>query len=197
MWRLFITFFFWLFVFGRHDLKATIVEGLNSNAITSFSRVNCDSNSRHSALCIVGTITQTTQTEISSVQSDWQDRLGWRRMPVPPVAKIFPWLRHLFPKHLVITNVTKIFLFAGIHFDVDMERVLQNFVSLGLKVFFHAVDSMLEKNGESSQTFNSEKGDEKRLFDYDLNCQGVNSNHRWENGPQFYRFAQLKISLNR
>jgi hypothetical protein len=71
-----------------------------------------------------------------------------------------------------------------------MERVLQNFVSLGLKVFFHAVDLMLEKNGESSQNFNSENGDEKRLFDYNLNCQGVNSDHRWENGPQFYRFAQ-------
>ena len=75
-----------------------------------------------------------------------------------------------------------------------MERVLQNFVSLGLKVFFHAVDSMLERNanfnsngGESNQSTNPLVGDEKRLFDYDLNCQGVNSNHRWENGPQFYR----------
>ncbi len=43
-----------------------------------------------------------------------------------------------------------------------MERVLQNFISLGLKVFFHAVDSMLERHasGESSLGTNSEAGDQ-------------------------------------
>ncbi len=80
-------------------------------------------------------------------------------------------------------------IFSGIHFDVDMERVLQNFISLGLKVFFHAVDSMLERHatGESSPNTTSEDGDQQRLFDYDLDCEGVNSNHSWRNGPQFYR----------
>ena len=73
-----------------------------------------------------------------------------------------------------------------------MERVLQNFVSLALKVFFHAVDSMLERfENEPGPGFGSGSGseadDRKRLFDYNLNCQGVNSNHRWEKGPQFYR----------
>ena len=83
---------------------------------------------------------------------------------------------------------------AGIHFDVDMERILQNFVSLGLKVFFHAVDSMLKKHAaEPGLTSNSDAGDQKKLFDYDLNCQGVNSNHRWENGPQFYRSVVINI----
>lgn len=67
-----------------------------------------------------------------------------------------------------------------------MERVLQSFMSLGLKVFFHAVDTMIEKL--ETDTITSKVSDAKKLFNYDLNCQGVNSNHRWENGPQFYRF---------
>jgi hypothetical protein len=62
-------------------------------------------------------------------------------------------------------------------------------MSLGLKVFFHAVDTMIEKLETDAIT--SKVSDPKKLFNYDLNCQGVNSNHRWENGPQFYRFRIL------
>ena len=71
------------------------------------------------------------------------------------------------------------YYFTGIHFEVDMKKVLQPFVSLGLRSFFHAVDTMLHRH-EADQF-------PKRRFNFSLNCQGVNSNHRWEQGPEFYR----------
>ena len=84
---------------------------------------------------------------------------------------------------------------TGIHFEVDMHKVLQPFVSLGLRTFFHAVDTMLHQYSNSSE--NSPSGDQemdansaqsvqRRLFNFSLNCT-VSSNHRWQNGPEFYR----------
>ena len=63
-----------------------------------------------------------------------------------------------------------------------MLKVLQPFVSLGLRSLFHAVDTMLHKEDEDvTQT------DRQPQFNFSLNCQGVDSNHRWEGGPAFYR----------
>ena len=76
----------------------------------------------------------------------------------------------------------------GIHFEVDMMKVLQPFVSLGLRTLFHAVDTILH-NEEAAST--SEDVTQASLsqpqFNFSLNCQGVDSNHRWEGGPTFYR----------
>lgn len=76
-------------------------------------------------------------------------------------------------------------LISGIHFEVDMLKVLQPFVSLGLKSFFHAVDTMLHRQESIDQR------QPQPQFNFSLNCQGVDSNHRWEGGPQFYRYNSL------
>lgn len=70
---------------------------------------------------------------------------------------------------------------SGIHFEVDMLKVLQPFVSMGLKSFFNAVDTMLHRQESTDQR------PQQPQFNFSLNCQGVDSNHRWEGGPQFYR----------
>ena len=70
-------------------------------------------------------------------------------------------------------------LFLGIHFEVDMLKVLQPFISLALRSFFHAVDTMLHKRGQDNEV--------KTGFNFSLNCQGIDSNHRWKDGPEFYR----------
>ncbi len=85
-----------------------------------------------------------------------------------------------------------------------MNEVLQPFVSLGLRTFFHAVDTMLKKyedkepanGGNAAAASGLSKEDfvkmrQRSLFNFSLNCQGVGSNHRWKNGPEFYRFALL------
>ena len=42
--------------------------------------------------------------------------------------------------------------YLGIHFEVDMLKVLQPFVSLGLRTLFHAVDTILHKGRFSKAT---------------------------------------------
>ncbi len=71
---------------------------------------------------------------------------------------------------------------SGIHFEVDMLKVLQPFVSLGLRTFFHAVDTTLHRYDS-----NRDVGMNQPRFNFSLNCQGVDSNHRWEGGPEFHR----------
>ena len=71
----------------------------------------------------------------------------------------------------------------GIHFEVGLEEVLQKTISLALRVFFAGVNKMLE-SGQSS------RGGRDRDLDlnYSLDCQGVGTeDHKWENGPKFYR----------
>ena len=60
-----------------------------------------------------------------------------------------------------------------------MLKVLQPFISLALRSFFHAVDTMLHKRGQDNEV--------KTGFNFSLNCQGIDSNHRWKDGPEFYR----------
>ena len=74
----------------------------------------------------------------------------------------------------------------GIHFEVDMLKVLQPFVSLALRSFFHAVDTMLHKRKDNEAA--------KTGFNFSLNCQGIDSNHRWKDGPEFYRSVLQKKS---
>lgn len=63
-----------------------------------------------------------------------------------------------------------------------MLKVLQPFVSLALKSFFHAVDTMLHRHDHQFGQV-----DQEPRFNFSLNCQGVDSNHRWEDGPEFHR----------
>ena len=38
----------------------------------------------------------------------------------------------------------------------------------------------------------------KPRFNFSLNCQGVDSNHRWEDGPEFYRqLLNTKLTIKR
>ena len=70
--------------------------------------------------------------------------------------------------------------FLGIHFEVDMLKVLQPFVSLALRSFFQAVDTMLHRRHDNEEASTTQ-------FNFSLNCQGIDSNHRWKDGPAFYR----------
>ena len=65
-------------------------------------------------------------------------------------------------KHLIIS-------FLGIHFKVDMNTVLQPFVSLGLRTFFTAVDSMLHNQNQMDQF---ERNYRQTRLNFSLNCQG-------------------------
>ena len=59
--------------------------------------------------------------------------------------------------------------FLGIHFKVDMNTVLQPFVSLGLRTFFTAVDSMLHNQNQMNQF---ERNYRQTRLNFSLNCQG-------------------------
>ena len=65
-------------------------------------------------------------------------------------------------KHLILS-------FLGIHFKVDMNTVLQPFVSLGLRTFFTAVDSMLHNQNQMDQF---ERNYRQTRLNFSLNCQG-------------------------
>ena len=75
----------------------------------------------------------------------------------------------------------------GIHFEVDMMKVLQPFVSLGLRTLFHAVDTILHNEEAAASEDVTQASLSQPQFNFSLNCQGVDSNHRWEGGPTFYR----------
>ena len=66
-----------------------------------------------------------------------------------------------------------------------MEEVLQNTISLALRVFFAGVSKMLDARPKQS----SRRGRGRDLdLNYSLDCQGVGADgHKWENGPKFYR----------
>ena len=65
-------------------------------------------------------------------------------------------------------------LSIGIHFEVDLKLVLQDFISSALQVFFQAVLTMMEEGGDS--------------LEYSLNCQGnENDAHGWRTGSTFYK----------
>ena len=85
-------------------------------------------------------------------------------------------------RHCLLVLCSRI---LGIHFEVDMLKVLQPFVSLALRSFFHAVDTMLHKRKDNEAA--------KTGFNFSLNCQGIDSNHRWKDGPEFYRSVLQKI----
>ena len=67
------------------------------------------------------------------------------------------------------TDKNLIHSFLGIHFKVDMNTVLQPFVSLGLRTFFTAVDSMLHNQNQMDQF---ERNYRQTRLNFSLNCQG-------------------------
>ena len=82
-------------------------------------------------------------------------------------------------------NFLAMFL-PGIHFEVGLEEVLQNTISLALRVFFAGVSKMLDARPRQS----SRRGRGRDLdLNYSLDCQGDGDSHahKWENGPKFYK----------
>lgn len=66
----------------------------------------------------------------------------------------------------------------GVHFEVDLEKVLQPFMTKAMEVFFTGVLDMHESG--------------RKDLDFSLDCQGGGDSgeHRWGTGTQFYKFLQ-------
>ncbi|TRY69452.1 hypothetical protein TCAL_05620 [Tigriopus californicus] len=66
----------------------------------------------------------------------------------------------------------------GVHFEVDLEEVLESFLTKAMEVFFTGVLDMHEKG--------------RKDLDFSLDCQGGGNSgeHRWATGTQFYKFLQ-------
>eukprot|EP00094_Tigriopus_californicus_P005832 TCALIF_05620-PA protein Name:"Similar to Grin2b Glutamate receptor ionotropic, NMDA 2B (Mus musculus)" AED:0.15 eAED:0.15 QI:141/0.85/0.73/1/1/1/15/0/1075 len=63
----------------------------------------------------------------------------------------------------------------GVHFEVDLEEVLESFLTKAMEVFFTGVLDMHEKG--------------RKDLDFSLDCQGGGNSgeHRWATGTQFYK----------
>ena len=66
----------------------------------------------------------------------------------------------------------------GVHFEVDLAKVLGDFMSLAMKVFFGGAEAMLTASENP-----------KRL-DYSMDCQSIDSKHRFDNGADFYKYVR-------
>ena len=65
--------------------------------------------------------------------------------------------------------------FSGVHFETELDKVLENFITLALKVFFKGVEAMIAEN-----EINPLK------LQYSLSCETVNPNYKWEAGSKFF-----------